>query len=139
MQFQKKSVIAVLAGVVVAGALSASAATLGGVYRAQLGGDAATVASPVTRGVDVTWGTSYSSAAKAYVVTGLTVTAHDHSEAIPPTAQVRLTVTNAGGSSLGEFTSTDGGASWTTPAGTILAEDVEGLAVVINGTTVGVA
>ena len=91
MQARKKSIIAILAGVVVAGALSASAATLGGAHWAQLGGDTAAVAAPVT---------------------------------------------NADGAPLGEYTSTDGGKTWSKPEAAITAHDVEGIAVVINGTKV---
>lgn len=136
MQARKKSIIAILAGVVVAGALSASAATLGGAHWAQLGGDTAAVAAPVTNGVDVTWDTAYSKTAKQYVVSSVNVTTHDKKESIPADAQVKLTVTNADGAPLGEYTSTDGGKTWTKPEAAITAHDVEGIAVVINGTKV---
>ncbi|MEA5118814.1 MAG: hypothetical protein VB036_14540 [Propionicimonas sp.] len=139
MKFQKKSIVAVLAGVVVAGALSASAATLGGVYRAQLGGDNAGVSSPLTKGLDVSWGTTYNKTAKAYVVNGVTVAAHEKTESIPANAQVRLTVTDADGDALGEFTSTDGGTTWSATSTAIPAAEVEGLAVVINGTSISIA
>lgn len=138
MQARKKSVVAVLAGIVVAGALSASATTLGGVYWAQLGADTAAVASPVTKGVEVTWDTAYDKATQGYVVSGVTLATHDRSESIPADARVKLTVTDKAGTSLGEYTSTDGGKTWTAPTKVITAEDVEGVAVVINGTTVRV-
>ncbi|MGC3954973.1 MAG: hypothetical protein QM804_12155 [Propionicimonas sp.] len=129
--------MAVLAGVVVAGALSASAATLGGVHWAQLGADTAVVAAPISKGVDVTWETAYSQQAKGYAVTGIALAAHNSSESIPTDAQVKLSVTGSGGAVLGEYVSTDGGRTWSTkPAAAILAKDVEGVAVVINGTKV---
>jgi len=136
MQARKKSIIAVLAGVVVAGALSASAATLGGAHWAQLGADTAAVASPVTNGVDVTWDTAYDKTAKGYVVSSVKLTTHDKKESIPGDAQVKLTVTGKDGASLGEYTSDDGGKNWAEPKSSIAAHDVEGVAVVINGTTV---
>lgn len=137
MKFQKKSIIAVLAGVVIAGALSASAATLGGIARAELGADANDVASPVTGGVTVTWETEYSTAASAYVVTDIELDTVESEESIPGNAEVKLAVTGKTGDLLGELTSTDGGSTWSGPA-SILAEDVYGLAVVINGGTVTV-
>ena len=136
MQARKKSIIAVLAGVVVAGALSASAATLGGAYWAQLGADTAVVASPVTKGVDVTWDTGYDRDAKGYAVRSIKLATHDRAESIPGDAQVKLTVTGKDGASLGEYASADGGRTWTTPKSTVLAEDVEGVSVVVNGTQV---
>jgi hypothetical protein len=136
MQARKKSIIAVLAGVVVAGALSASAATLGGAYWAQLGADNAAVASPVTKGVEVTWETAYDNDAEGYVVSSVKLATHDRAESIPGDAQVKLTVSGEDGASLGEYASTDGGRTWTTPRSTVLAEDVEGVSVVINGTQV---
>ena len=136
MQARKKSIIAVLAGVVVAGALSASAATLGGAYWTQLGGDTAAVAAPVTKGVDVTWDTSYDKDTKGYVLASINVTTHDRGEKIPADALVKLTVSDADGVSLGEYSSADGGKTWTAPKTVISAEAVEGVAVVINGTTV---
>ena len=137
MKIQKKSLVAVLAGVVGAGALGASATTLGGITSGALGADKATVAAPVSKGVTVGWNTAYNAGAGAYVLDGVTLKAADSTETIPARAQVHLAVTGATGL-LGEYVSTDGGATWTRPSQAVLAEKVTGVAVAINGTSVPV-
>ena len=137
MKIQKKSVVAILAGVAVAGALSASASTLGGIATAAIGADKTSVASPVENGVVVNWDTAYSTTAGAYVINGVELSTADASESIPAHSDVELAVSGQNGL-LGEFESTDGGATWTAPAQSILAQSVTGVAVVINGDAVQV-
>ncbi len=137
MKIHKKGVVAVLVGVAVAGALSASATTLGGIATSAIGADKTSVASPVEKGVVVHWDTTYSATAGAYVVNGVELSTADPSEQVPAHSAVALAVSGANGL-LGEFTSTNGGTTWTAPAQTILAQNVTGVAVVINGDAVEV-
>lgn len=127
----KKNVMAVLAGVAVAVAVTASAATLGGLDTQHLGANSTEVVAPVTKGVSVTWDTRYDATAKHYVVDDFDLTAGG-GQTIPADAEVRITLTGENGASLGEFVSTNGGDSYTGPS-TIAAHDVEGASVAIIG------
>lgn len=127
-----RKVIALVGGAAVFAVVSASAATLGGLQTDHLGANSNDVASPIENGVAVSWDTAYDGTAQAYVVSGMTLAALDADESIPDGAEVRLTLTDASGDALGEFVSTNGGSTWTAPTG-ILAHDVFGASVVING------
>ncbi|MBF0817093.1 hypothetical protein E4U02_11760 [Microbacterium paludicola] len=142
----KKKIIAVLAGVAVAAAVSASASTLGGAGVEALGADAGTAASGVTKGVVVTWDTAFSTATNEYVVTGVTLKTKDGAtETFPKGADVKLSVLgNAAGkaadpqSKLAEFSDLNLAAAkntitWPT---SIPAQDVLGVAVVVDGNAV---
>lgn len=134
MKNQKKKLIAVLAGAAVAAAVSASAATLGGITGSGIGANSAVVGSPVEKGVVVAWETDYSASADAYVVTDVSLSTRDRAEAIPATAEVKLTVTGKDGAELGEYVSIDGGSTWEVkPTTAIPAAAVLGVAVVIDG------
>ena len=135
----KRKVAAILAGVGVFAVVSASAATLGGIATNDLGANSNGVAAQVENGVALSWQTAYNTTAAAYVVTGVTLTPIDPAESIGATADLSITLTGASGTVLGEYVSTDGGATWTAPATTITAHDVEGASVVINGGSFTVA
>ncbi|MFL0410387.1 hypothetical protein ACH0AH_04330 [Microbacterium paludicola] len=143
----KKKILAVLAGVAVAAAVSASASTLGGAGAETLGADAGTTISAVTKGVVVSWDTEFSTTTNEYVVTGVTLkTKDDATETFPEGADVKLTVLgNASGkaadaqSALDEMSELDLADATTTitwTGTTIPAQDVLGVAVVVDGNAV---
>jgi len=144
---RKKKLVAILAGVAVAAAVSASASTLGGAYAHGLGADVATTSSVLTQGVVVTWDTEYQ--AGGYVVKNVTLQAKGTNETIPAGADVKLTVTGntagdpaAAAGKLTELTKKTSAAakSVTLPVtGTVPAHDVVGVAVVIDGNNVAAA
>lgn len=127
-----RKTLALVGGVAVFAIVSASAATLGGLQTDHIGANSNAVAAPVENGVSVSWDTAYDVSSRAYVVTGVSIAASDDDESIPDAAEVRLTLTGTSGASLGEYVSTDGGATWSAPSD-ILAHDVTGASVVING------
>lgn len=130
----KKNVVAVLAGVTVATAVAASAASLGGLTTQWLGANSNVVSSPVTGGVNVTWDTDYDADLGYYVVTDFTLDTIDETETLPTGAEVQLTLQLAD-SATEEFEGTVTG-DGTVDLGTvpaIAAHDVEGVSVVITG------
>jgi hypothetical protein len=133
----RNKIIAVVAGVAVFAAVSASAATLGGLETNDLGANSNTVKAQVTGGVKVAWTTAYDSTLGGYKVTALALT--PVTGTISATAKVSVTLKSTTGASLGEYTSNDGGATWTAPVATISANSVYGISVVINGGSVTVA
>ncbi|MGC0251007.1 hypothetical protein [Pseudactinotalea sp. Z1748] len=129
---RKKNALALLAGVAVAAAVAASAATLGGVNAQELGADSSEVVAPITEGVSVTWETSYDAGQGYYVVDGFTLTPTG-AETIPADAEVQVTVSGANGEELAEYTGTGGGYMEVDGSDTIVAaHDVYGAAVVIT-------
>jgi hypothetical protein len=125
-----KKLFVLAAGAALFAGVSASAATLGGVETPTVGANSNVVAAPFTGGAKVAFTTAYNATSGAYLVTGLTVTAVTGS--IPATATVKVTLKSAT-ASLGEFSSTDGGATWTAPGSAITASDVANVSLVING------
>lgn len=132
----RNKTIAIVAGVAVFAAVSASAATLGGAQTADLGANSNTVKAQVQNGVNVAWTTAYDATLGSYKVTGATLTANG-AETIPATASVRLTLKDSTGASLAELTGT--GATLGALASTVAAHDVYGVSLVINGGTVTAA
>jgi hypothetical protein len=126
----KKKTIAVVAGIAVFAAVSASAATLGGAKTDDLGANSNAVASQLTGGVNVSFTTTYDATLGGYKVSGVTLAANG-AETIPPTAAVQLTLKDSTGASLGQITGT--GTTLGAPASTIAAHDVYGVSLVING------
>ena len=149
----RKKSVAILAGIAIAGAVGASAASLGGLGGEDLGADTGDVASCDTDGVTVGYSTSYSAAAGEYVVDSidlsginlacsgqdfdLTVLMSEFDDALgAPQAPVAE-------APIGPFTGLIGptGAqsidtSFATTGQTVPAEHVAGLALSISGTTV---
>ncbi len=130
---KKRNVVAVLAGVAVATAVAASAASLGGITTQWLGANSNVVQAPVTDGLTVSWETRYDSANQYYVVSGFTLT--PTTGTLPVGAEVALTLTGANSLSE-ELTGTvvEGGTvdlDGSLP--TIAAHAVEGVSVVIVG------
>lgn len=136
-QLSKRKVTAILAAIATFGIIAASAATLGGLQTDAIGANSNIVEAPVTEGVAITWQTAYSADETTYVVTGIDLTALGSDESIPTSAKISVTVTDAEGAALGEFTSPDGGSTWSGPA--VAAHDIEGASIVINGGAVSAA
>ncbi len=67
----RKKSVAVLAGLAIAGAVGASAASLGGLNSDDLGADTGDVASCDTNGIDVGYDTSFDGTTGEYVVTSI--------------------------------------------------------------------
>lgn len=129
MAHAKKKIIAVVAGLAVFAAVSASAATLGGVAADSVGADSGAVTGPVTDGVVVSWQVAYV-ASVGYVVSGATLTETDGT-ALAATSEVRITVLDNSGDAVGQLTGT--GASLGAPSTQIRVADVFGVDVVVNG------
>jgi hypothetical protein len=132
----RNKTIAVVAGIAVFAAVSASAATLGGLATNDLGANSNTVKSQIANGVNVAWTTAFDSTLGGYKITGVTLSANG-AETIPATGAVRLTLKDSTGASLAELTGT--GATLTGPVATVAARDVYGVSLVINGGTVTAA
>ncbi len=137
MALKKKKLIAVVAGIAAFAAVSASAATLGGVRTDNLGANSNSVTGPIQNGVAVTWDVAYDALAGEYVVNGATLETLDPLETIGAGAEILLAITAADGTLLTEVTGT--GTSVVVPG--VPAIDVYGVSVVINGgsTTAAVA
>lgn len=135
MKLRKKNVVAVLAGVAVATAAAASAASLGGLTTQWLGANSNVVQSPVTGGVGVDWDTAYDADLGYYVVSGFTLDTTDADETLPEGAEVQLTMQLADGTTEFEGTiDADGTVDFGAAAlPDIAAHDVEGVSVVVVG------
>lgn len=134
MAHAKKKIIAVVAGMAVFAAVSASAATLGGITVDSVGAETGTVNGPVTGGVTVSWDVAHELGV-GYVVEGATITAGG-GQSISAEAQVLVTV--LGEDELGndvvlaELTGTAGAVE--VPEGTVIpVAEVYGVDVVVNG------
>jgi hypothetical protein len=131
---RRRAFVAIGVGAGVAAVALASAAGLGGIIVEQIGAESAVVADPFTDGVTVTWGTPvYDATIQQYVVEEFTVS-RDGGEEIPA-GELRVTVADEDGVSLGEGTATTDGTSNTevfTLADSIPAHDVENVAVVLH-------
>jgi hypothetical protein len=129
--FSKRKSLAVVAAIAAFGAVSASAASLGGLTGTSLGADTSVVASCDTDGVAVGYTTAYAATPKEYQVSGVTLTGV---AAACNGKSANVTVANAAGTSLGSATATVAGTSvsFTLPAG-VSAQAVGNVAVVISG------
>ncbi|HCX85512.1 MAG TPA: hypothetical protein DHV14_10360 [Micrococcales bacterium] len=135
IKLRKKNTVAILAGVAVAAAVTASAASLGGLTTQWIGANSNVVASPVTGGVDVTWDTAYDATLGAYVVSGFELTTADATETLPVGAEVKLTLDLTDGTPqefTGEVTA-DHTVDLDATLPVISAHDVEGVSVVVTG------
>lgn len=128
MAHAKKKIIAVVAGMAVFAAVSASAATLGGVNADSVGAQGGDVTAP-TEGVDVSWTVDYV-VGTGYVIAGATLT-ETGNVPLSETAEVRITVLDIDGNPLGEMTGD--GLGLGAPDTQILVSAVYGVDVVVNG------
>ena len=136
MHAKKRVIFGLLFGLTVFGAVTGSAASLGGITSNGLGADDTIVAACDTDGVSTSYATAYNTTGSAgYKVTTVTVSGLNNAcdgDAI----EVRLT--GAGNASLESATKTvetDGAATSTTLTfnGTTLAESVTGVHIVVSG------
>ncbi len=134
----RKKSVAVLAGLAIAGAVGASAATLGGLGGEDLGADTGDVASCDTDGVDVGYTTEFDATAGEYLVTELNLS---DINANCEGQDFDLTVLDGSDAVLDSFSGViaqTGGAQdiTVTTTGGLSAEAIEGLAMSISGATV---
>lgn len=134
-----RKVVAVVAGLGVFAAVSAYASTLRGMQTGNVGANSNAVASSITKGVSLDWAVSYTPSAKAYTITGVTVSPVSKAETIATSAKVWVTLTDSSHKSLGEYTSSDGGRTYKPPSTPVPVAQVANASVVINGGAVTVA
>ena len=99
----KRLFIAAAAGIVAAGAVTASAASLGGVNSNSAGADSAAVATCDSDGIDVDYTMVYSSSSSAYHVDTVELTGVDGA---CDTLDYYLTISGTGGTALADDTGT---------------------------------
>jgi hypothetical protein len=126
----KRKTIAIVAGFAVFAAVSASAATLGGLKTDDVGANSNAVAGQLTGGVNVSFTTAYDATLGGYKITGVTLAANG-TETFPTTGAVSLTLKGASGANLATITGT--GATLTYAGATVAAHDVQGVSLVVNG------
>jgi hypothetical protein len=126
----KRTLIAVAVALAVVGGTFAFAASLGGVTTGTVGDSATVVASCDTDGVTTSFSSpAWDSGLKRYTVSTLNVTGIN---AACNTDNIKVTLTDSGGASLGEATGVvaSGAASLTFSPG-IVSQSVQGIEVVI--------
>ena len=130
---QRKTLFALVLALTIFGAVYGFAATLN-VGTNELSAGNATVASCQASGTPTgTYSVAYDSSITGYKVSGVTVTGIDAGCA---SKTVSVTLTGAGGASLGSVSGTGpagGGSLAMTPGAVISAASVTGLSVAING------
>lgn len=128
---RKRALFAVICGVSAFGIVGASAASLGSITGSSLGADVAVVASCDTDGVAVDFVNTYVPASGEYETTSVSVTGIN---AACDTLAMDLTLTGAGGTSLGNGSATLTASGTTTIAMTgVDSAAVTGVAIVIAG------
>lgn len=128
----KKKIVAVVAGLGAFGALTASAASLGGLTSSTLGADQTVVASCDTDGIALAYGNTYDAATNAYRTTSVTMSGVNPACG---TRSFRLTLSDAT-ASLSETTGTvtlASGSQTITLASSVDARSVTRAALIITG------
>lgn len=129
----KRVVMALAGGVLSAGLVGASAASLGGLTGSSLGADDQIVAACDTDGITVAYVTSYNATAQTYQVTGVNFTAVNAAcNAKAASVSLRNATTNLGTTNAASITVAAGAFSITLGA-PIAASAVNGLSLVIAG------
>ncbi len=129
----RRILIALAGGVLSAGLVGASAATLGGLTGASLGADDQIVAACDTDGITVGYTTSYSAAAQTYQVTAVNFTAVNAAcNAKAASVSLRNGTTNLGTTNVASITVAASAFSITLGAA-VTASSVNGLSLVISG------
>jgi len=128
----KRVLLGVAAGVLAAGAIGASAASLGGITGSSVGADTVVTAACDTNGIGVGYTTAYSASVGAYQISGVNLTGVDPA---CNSLKYALTVADAANVSLAQATGT---LTVTANAATITftpvaANSVGRLALVISG------
>ena len=129
----KRLVVALAAGAVVLGAVTAFAASMN-VTTTTLGASSATV-SACNSAAAATYAPTYSATAGGYVVNTVTVTTSGSLSGCGGMS-FQVTLTDSSGASLAEYTGTlaaNGAGTSATPASPALAKSVAGVQVVITG------
>jgi hypothetical protein len=130
---KKKIVVALFGGLLSAGVVGASAATLGGLTGAGLGADDAIVAACDTDGIVVAYTTAYSATAQTYQVTAVNfsgVNAACNGKAA--SVSLRNGTSNLGTTNVASITVATSAFSVTLGA-PVSASSVNGLSLVISG------
>ncbi len=143
----RKKSVAVLAGIAIAGAVGASAASLGGLGGEDLGADSAAVESCDTDGITVGYTTSFDATAGEYLVDSIDLS-DINADCATQTYDLTALGTDAAGDPVEEdfggpvILTTDSdldlvndGMTIDTSGITLTAESVTGLAMTISGTT----
>ncbi len=130
----KKIILAAAAGITAVGAVSASAATLGGINADSLGVDDSVIAACDTDGIDVAYTLTYSAAGLTYNVDDVILS--DVAVACDG-LDYSITLAGAGGTALDTATGvvalSGDVLTINVSASTVSGEDVEGIAVAILG------
>lgn len=127
----KRTALAITAGLIVATAALASAASLGGLEVSALGADDAVVASCDTDGIDANFSAVYDAASSSYHVDQVTLDAID---AACNGQELSVTLADVDGGELAEHTIAVDDVSMTVDVGpTVAAHTVEHIAVVVTG------
>ena len=131
---KKKTLFALMLALTIFGAVYGFAATLSVGANTLSAGNASVASCQQTGTPTGTYSVAYDTTAKAYKVSGVTVTGLDNTNCSGKTVSVTLTGTN-GTAILGTtMTGTISAATLAvTPASTVLASDVSGVSVAING------
>ena len=131
---KRKTLLALVLALTIFGAVYGFAATLSVGANTLSAGNASVASCQQTGTPTGTYSVAYDTTAKAYKVSGVTVTGLDNTNCSGKTVSVTLTGTN-GTAILGTtMTGTISAATLAvTPASTVLASDVSGVSVAING------
>jgi len=129
----RKLTIAVLGGLLTAGLVGASAATLGGLSSGGLGAEDQVVAACDTDGITVGYTNTYSATAQTYQVTAVNFTGVNAAcNGKAASVSLRNTTTNLGTTNVPSITVATGAFS-VTLAAPVTASLVNGISVVISG------
>ncbi|MEQ1873239.1 MAG: hypothetical protein ABL953_05870 [Ilumatobacteraceae bacterium] len=133
MRLPKTPFIAVLAGIAMAGAVGASAATLGGLSSTGLGSDNSVVAACDTDGISIAYTTAYNATAQEYQVSAVNFTGVNAAcNAKAASVSVRNGTTNLGTTNAASITVTASAFSITL-ASPVSAASVNGVSLIISG------
>lgn len=133
MRLPKTPLIAVLAGVSIAGIVGASAASLGGLSSTGLGADNSVVAACDTDGISIAYTTSYNAAASEYQVTSVNFTNVDAACTLKAASvSVRQGTTNLNTTNVGSITVATSAFSITLSS-PVPAKSVDGVSLLISG------
>lgn len=133
MRLFRTPLIAVLAGVSVAGVVGASAATLGGLGSGSMGSDNSVVAACDSDGITIAYTTAYNATAQEYQVSAVNFTGVNAAcNAKAASVSVRNGTTNLGTTNVASITVTASAFSITLAA-PVSAASVNGVSLVISG------
>ena len=133
MRIPKKAIVALLAGVSIAGIAGASAASLGGLTAGSLGSDDSVVAACDTDGIAIGYTSSYNAAAQQYQISAVNFTGVNAAcTGKAASVTVRNGATALGSATSASITVTTNAFSLTLGA-PVAANLVNGVSLVISG------